>query len=111
MWSRAAASDSGVGPNRNRYIVSQVLDNTALRPREPRLSEEEVTFERDRLGFVQHGAAAGTAPEDQEVVTGEFQLMNGEDRETSDETGMYWSSLLAERHLSRRLFGSMKQRE
>ena len=73
MWSRAAASHSGVGPNRNRHTVSQVLDNTALRPREPRLSEGEATFERDRLGFVQHVATAGAAPEDQEVVTDEFQ--------------------------------------
>lgn len=89
MWSHAAASHSGVGPNRNRHTVSQVLDNTALRPREPRLSEKEATFERDRLGFVQYGATPVAAPGDQEVVTGEFRRMNSEDRETSGETGRY----------------------
>jgi hypothetical protein len=51
MWSRAVASDRSVGPNGNRHAVPQVLDNTALRPREPPLSEEEATFEQDRLGF------------------------------------------------------------
>jgi hypothetical protein len=89
MWSRAAASHSGVGPNRNRHTVPQVLNDAALRPREPHLSEEEATFERDRLGFVQHGATAGAASKDEEVVTVEFQRMNGEDRKTSGETGRY----------------------
>ena len=41
MWSRAVASDSGIGPNADRHAVSRLLDNTPMRTREPRVLAEE----------------------------------------------------------------------
>lgn len=99
MWSRTIASDSSVGPNKDRHTVPEVLDNTAVRPREPRLSGEEARRQLNTIAYdlCNMGRLLETVREDQEVVTGEFQGTTGEDRKTSGETGRYYWLLLTER--------------
>jgi len=66
--------------------------------------------ERDRLQLGQPVAAAGVAKADWQLVVDEFAAAVGEDGRAVGKARQYYWLLLAERHLTRRLFGSMVRR-
>lgn len=74
MWSRAAVSDNGIGPNRDRHAVPELLGKAPLRPRETRLSGKETTRQLSVIacGFCNLRATAGKGLKDQEEVVDEL---------------------------------------
>jgi hypothetical protein len=104
-WSRVVASGNSVGPNGDRDAVPEVLDNTAVGSRKPRLSRGKA---RQPLSAIVHDLCnLRSIRGDQEVVIGEFQGVTGEDRKTSGETGRNYWLLLTEMHVSCRPFASI----
>ena len=106
MWSRAVASDCSIGPNRDRHAVPEVLGNTAVRPREPRLSGKEATRHLSAIAYDLRnlGRLLGW-----HLKINRWSLASFQERLVKSVViqGRWYWLLLAERHLSRRLFGSM----